>query len=129
MRLGYAAAIYFDAGATLGDRYADVAEQTNGVVGSICSGDFATIVTELSLATSRLTDTFYLSESPAVETLVVGVGDEEVPCEEGAWTYTKIDSRPAIVFDRAQLPPPGSRITASYDYGSGDAADFCGGDE
>ena len=118
-----------NAGATKSDRYVDVANQTNGVVGSICSGDFSTIVTELSLATSRLTDTFYLSESPDVATLVVGVDGEEWDCADGAWTYEKVDSRPAVVFDRASLPPPGSQITASYDYGSGDAADFCGGAE
>jgi hypothetical protein len=118
-----------NAGATRSDRYADVATQTDGVVGSICSGDFATIVTELSLATSRLTDTFYLSESPEVATIVVGIDGEELPCEDGAWSYDKVDSRPAIVFDRSQLPPPGSQITASYDSGSGNVDEFCGGSE
>lgn len=119
-----------NAGATKSDRYIDIADQTGGVTGSICSGDFATIITELSLATSRLTDTFYLSESPDLDTIVVGVDDEEIPCEEEAWTYAKIDSRPAIVFDRAELPPPGSRITVSYDYGSGAPDDFtCEGAE
>ncbi len=118
-----------DAGASLNARMVDVADQTNGVVGSICSGDFSDIVTELSLASSRLTDTFYLSEPPDVASIIVGVDEEEVPCDAGVWTYEKLDGRPAIVFARDQLPPPGSRITASYDYGEGDPADFCGGAE
>ena len=118
-----------DAGASQNMRMVDVANQTNGVVGSICSGDFATIVTELSLASSRLTDTFYLSETPDAASLLVGVGEEEVPCDAGVWTYEEVDGRPALVFARDQLPAPGSRITASYDYGDGNAEDFCGGAE
>lgn len=118
-----------NAGASLNKRFVDVADQTSGVVGSICSGDFSTIVTELSLASSRLTDTFYLSETPDPTSLVVGVDEEEVPCEDGRWTYQKVDGRPALVFERDQLPPPGARVTASYDYGDGDDTDFCGGGE
>ncbi len=115
-----------DAGARENKRYVDVANQTNGVVGSICSGDFGTIVTELSLASSRLTDIFYLSESPDPLTLVVGVDDVEVPCADGMWSYQKVDDKPAIVFARDKLPPPGSRITASYDYGAGEPSGDCG---
>ncbi len=118
-----------DAGASQNIRMVDVANQTNGVVGSICSGDFATIVTELSLASSRLTDTFYLSETPDAASLIVGVGDEEVPCDAGVWEYRVVDGRPALVFARDQLPAPGTRITASYDYGDGSADDYCGGAE
>jgi len=118
-----------DAGASENVRMVDVANQTDGVVGSICSGDFNDIVTELSLASSRLKDIFYLSETPDAGTLVVGVGEEEVPCDAGVWSYQKVDGRPALVFERDQLPPPGSRITASYDYGDGDESGFCGGGE
>jgi hypothetical protein len=117
------------AGASKNVRMVDVADQTNGVVGSICSGDFSDIVTELSLASSRLKDTFYLSEAPDANTLIVGVGEEEVACDAGVWSYQMIEDRPAIVFERDQLPPPGSRVTASYDYGDGDASSFCEGEE
>lgn len=118
-----------DAGASENIRLVDVADQTDGVVGSICSGDFSNIVTELSLASSRLKDTFYLSEIPDPGSLIVGVGEEEVPCDDGMWAYEKVDGRPALVFARDQLPPPGSRVTASYDFGDGDEALFCGGEE
>lgn len=118
-----------DAGANESLRYTDVADQSGGVIGNICAGDFADIVTELSLASSRLRDTFYLSQTPDAATLIVGIDGEEVPCEEGRWVYDEVDGAPAIVFDRAQLPPPGARITASYDYGDGDPSGFCGGAE
>jgi hypothetical protein len=118
-----------DAGASQNVRNVDVANQTNGVVGSICSGDFADIVTELSLASSRLKDTFYLSQTPDAGSLIVGVGEEEVPCDAGVWTYQNLEAGPALVFARDQLPPPGVRITASYDYGDGDDSSYCAGEE
>ena len=39
-----------NSGAAVGTRYIDVAEQTEGITGNICGDDFASIVTELSLA-------------------------------------------------------------------------------
>jgi len=116
-------------GATQSERYVDVAEQTEGVIGNICAEDFTSIVTELSLASSRLTDTFYLSQLPAASSLVVGIDGEEITCDTGEWTYVlgEYEGEPAgtIVFDREHMPPPSSRITAVYDLGDGDEADFC----
>jgi hypothetical protein len=115
-----------------GTRYLDIANQTNGVIGNICADDFGDIVTELSLASSRLQDTFYLSDIPDVATLVVGIDDEEVPCDSGRYRYELIEEQgqepqAVIVFDRAQMPPPNSRVTAKYDLGSGDPSEFCTG--
>ena len=93
-------------------------------------------MTELSLNSSRLTDTFYLSNMPDPATLVVGLavpGEEiaEVDCTEG-WTYTLLEEdgeeKPAIVFERAKMPPPQTKITIKYDYGSGDPTGFCEGE-
>jgi hypothetical protein len=143
----------------VGTRYIDVAEQTGGVVGSICAEDFASIVTELSLASSRLTDTFYLSKLPEVSGLAIYVNDGEcadedgeldgceVPCDGGdyPWRYELQDAegnvleldecadaddcRAAVVFDRSSLPPVGSQISARYNFGDGDPDDFCSGGE
>ncbi len=114
-----------------GTRYIDVAEQTGGIVGDICGDDFESIITELSLSSSRLTDTFTLTALPAVESLVVGITDGdgevyEVPCEDGEWIYDLQDeTTPVIIFDRESLPPPNSKITVKYDRGDGDPARFC----
>lgn len=123
-------------GAVEGTRYVDVAQQAEGLIGNICGDDFESIVTELSLNSSRLTDTFILSSEPdpntiAVNVLAGGTDGYELPCADGAWIFTRIGegdrSQPAIVFDRAQMPPPNSKITVQYDNGSGDPANFCTG--
>ena len=116
---------------TEGTRYLDVADQTGGIVGSICEEDFSDIVTELSLNASRLNDTFVLSEEPAASTLQVSIDEgEAIPCDDGQWTYTRTDDDlPAVVFDRAQMPPPSAQISIRYDRGSGDVDEFCTGDE
>lgn len=124
-----------NSGATLGSRYVDVANQSGGLVGNICSDDFDTIITELSLNSSRLTDTFYLSDRPLPSSIVVGISvDGEVTeqdCSEG-WTYTLIEEdgeeKPAIVFDRSNLPPPRAKISVQYDRGNGDPTGFCEGE-
>ena len=122
------------AGASLGTRYVDVANQAQGVIGNICADDFATIVTDLSLNSSRLNDTFYLSSRPDLETLIVEVNGVEIPCSDGAWTYI-LESQddgsevPAIVFTRESLPAPSSQIAIRYFDGEGDPAGFCGGAE
>jgi hypothetical protein len=120
-----------NSGAKEGSRYVDVAEQTDGVLGSICSDDFGDIVTELSLASSRLTDTFYLSHLPDPETLVVAVDGEDIDCESGDWRYERGEKNGEdvgmIVFERAKMPPPQSRISVGYDFGTGDASAFCKG--
>lgn len=121
-----------NAGATEGDRYLDVARQTNGVRADICADDFEIIVTDLSLNSSRLTEVFYLTDLPAVSTLTVSIDEEEIPCEDGRWTYDLLEDEdggelPAVTFDRNQLPPIGSQITIRYDYGDGNPEGFCGG--
>ena len=123
-----------DSYSTRGDRYIDVAEQTAGVTGDICSDDFASIVTELSLNTSRLRDTFYLSRYPDVTSLEVRVNDEIVDCDHGSWTYDLVedefgDEQAAILFERTQMPPSNSQLAVRYYDGSGDPTNFCGGSD
>jgi hypothetical protein len=119
---------------TEGDRYIDVADQTNGVIGDICSDDFASIVTELSLNTSRLRDTFHLSRMPDVSSLEVRVNDELVACDHGSWVYDIVEDeygeeQPSIVFERSQMPPSNSQLAVRYYDGGGDPSGFCGGSD
>lgn len=116
---------------TRGDRYLRIAEQTGGIIGDICSESFADIVTELSLNASRLMDTFYLSDSPALNTLEVSVDGRIVPCDSGEYTYDRVEVqgelRPAVIFAREFIPPPSSQIAIRYNRGSGDPVGFCQG--
>ncbi len=129
-----------------GTRYLDVADQSSGITGNICDSDFESIVTELSLNSSRLLNTFFLSATPDPSTLMVTVDDEEIPCDAGVWTYQELEGegvstldtgggptdsgtggnlRPAVVFDITQVPPANSQIAIRYDSGFGGTEDWC----
>lgn len=123
-----------NAGASEGSRYLDVAKQTGGIRASICDDDFESIVTDLSLNSSRLTDTFYLSSLPAAGSLSVTVDETELPCEDGGWTYVLTrneadDEVGAIVFDRDEIPEPGSQVTIRYNEGDGAEDSFCSAED
>ncbi len=132
---------------SVGDRYLDVASQSAGVIGNICDSDFEHIVTELSLNSSRLLNTFFLSTTPAPETLQVTVNDVEIGCDEGVWDYQEIagegvsmfdtgaadsgdtgvgaETRPAVVFSIDEIPSSNSQIAIRYDDGHGGTEDWC----
>lgn len=121
---------------TPGTRYVDVASQTHGLIGNLCDSDFGHIVTELSLATSRMSDTYYLSAEPDASTLSVQIQLDDgtvndIPCDAGDWTYQRVTDpdgeHPAVVFATDHLPPLGSRMTIRYDYGDGRTDVFCTG--
>lgn len=125
---------------TAGTRYADVALQTGGVVGDLClllndDQGFEDIVFDLSLASSRLASTYFLSQDPQMSTLKVFVDDDEVPCTDGSWTYDRIlneqtgEIEPAILFATDRLPTVGAQITARYFGGGGAVEDFCQTDD
>ncbi|MEE2829192.1 MAG: hypothetical protein VX498_08390 [Myxococcota bacterium] len=119
------------AGAADAPRYWDLVQETHGVIRSICSEDFNTLVTEMGLATSRLRDRFYLRGEPrAPEELEVAIflpGTPEflangVPLPPSgidgsyAWVYETAGNQYWIRFlDTSSLPPIGARLTVSYE--------------
>ena len=126
-------------GASEGSRYVDVASQADGVTVNICSDDFANIVTELSLNSSRLNDIFFLNNIPDVNSLIVGVDDgdtsELYPCdsEKYPWVYETLEvagePQPALRFERSKLPPVNAKITAQYNIGYAEQEFSCGEEE
>ena len=114
---------------SVGSRYISAAEASDGVVRDICGEDFSTLITDLSLNTSRLRDTYYLSSPPDVSTLVVLIDDEEQSCEDGTWNYEWAEylgeQTGAIVFEAGHMPPINSKITVRYNAGTGDSSLFC----
>ncbi|MEL6342810.1 MAG: hypothetical protein AAFV53_06730 [Myxococcota bacterium] len=124
--IGQCSASQIEQGASEGSRYVDVAEQASGVVVNICNDDFAEIVTELSLNSSGLEDTFVLSRLPSPSSIRVAVAGEDIPCESGAWRYDlRIGEQAVIIFDRSALPPPFAEIEVEYNDGDGDPFLFC----
>ncbi len=115
---------------TAGTRYVDVSQQTGGVAGDLCAVDFEDVVVDLSLNSSRLWDTFFLTTNPDAGQIEVTVDEDVIPCEDGRWRYERQEDeegedRPAIVFDREQLPPSGSQVVVRYYQGGGDTELFC----
>lgn len=110
-------------GSSVGDRYLDIIDETDGIAGSICEQSFSDTVSELSFRASRLMDTFYLSRTPNPASIEVSINEEAVGCEGGEWTYQLIadgdDLLPAVVFAREFMPEPSTQIAIRYDYGDG----------
>jgi hypothetical protein len=112
-----------------GTRYIEAARLTGGITANLCVDDFREIVLQLALTTSTVLDTFYLRDRPDLNTLIVRVEGEEIPCDAGVWTYQLVDRegalRPAIVFSPEHLPAPSAEILAEYQRGNGDVEAFC----
>ncbi len=95
-----------------GQRYMQLAQQTGGVVESICTPDWASSLGKLSLNAFGPRGTFPLSHTPEDPAqLRVTVNGQPVT----GWSYDGAAN--AIVFDAAQVPPPGSVIEVSYPVG------------
>ncbi|MBT3223036.1 MAG: lamin tail domain-containing protein [Proteobacteria bacterium] len=102
-----------------GERYLKAANQTGGLVESICAEDFAPIVTRLGLTLSGLYTDFYLSGIPDLSTLEVKLyeTDEESSfvselIRDEDFTYDVSDNK--LHFDETQLPPSDYYIVAEY---------------
>jgi hypothetical protein len=115
--------------AARGDRYLEATRITGGVQGDICAPNYDKTITDVSLAAARLSDTFFLSDEPNVDTLLVEVGGVEQPCTDGTWSFThqvkEGEDAPAIVFARSALPPSGEDILVRYIRGDGNEDNFC----
>ncbi len=113
-----------------GTRYMAVVDETDGVTGNLCNTNFEDIFTEISFKSTRLQDTFFLSEEPNAGTLTVSVDDRDVGCRSGQYSYIRaVDrdghERPAILFDRSSLPRPSQQVTLRYNLGDGDPTLWC----
>ncbi len=88
--------------------YLSVAQQSGGVVQSICEPDFSAITTELGTDTIPWSDRFPLTEVPVTDSIRVAVDGER---QDTGWSLEA--SPPAILFERP--PAPGAEITVSYE--------------
>jgi hypothetical protein len=102
----------FGARARPGTRYLELAQETNGLIESICTADFAPFVEELATALAGLRRFFPLSAPPgaAIRVFVDGV---EIPMSAtNGWVLRP--ERRGIEFV-GYVPPPGAEIRIEYD--------------
>lgn len=109
---------------TVGTRYIDIAERTNGVVANICDADFSEMMENISFHATRRQDRFFLAELPDVTSLrlEISTGEETTAhaCDSAdfPWRYQEIESDnglvASILFEREKLPPKGAMIELYY---------------
>jgi hypothetical protein len=98
----------------IGQRYIDLANATNGVLGSICDTSYATSLDFIQQHITELSTQFYLSETPNPATIQVMV-DNQVIAQDAVngWTYDS--SANSIVFHGSAVPTTGAQIGVSFD--------------
>jgi len=102
-----------------GRRYLEAANQTDGLVESICEEDFAPIIERLGLTLSGLEADFELSELPNLSTLVLTLyeddrEDSKIRELERDVDYTYVSEGNLIHFGEGQVPPAGYYVVAKY---------------
>ena len=109
-----------DAGAAAyGRRYLEAAEQTDGLVESICEEDFAPIIENLGLTLSGLLLEFELSALPKLDTLVIALYEGESDDSHIRdllinVDFTYVADGNKIRFEADQVPPSEYFIVAEY---------------
>ena len=98
----------------IGQRYIDLVNQTNGVLGSICDTSYAQALLNIQAKILELSTQFRLNRIPNVSTIVVMVNGVSIPQDPAnCWTY--VSSTNSIVFHGTGVPAQGASIQISFD--------------
>jgi len=97
----------------IGQRYIDLAGQTNGVVGSICDSSYASTLNAIQQNIVELSTQFYLTKTPDVSTIVVIVNGATVANDaSNGWTYSVAAN--SITFHGSAVPAEGAAISVNF---------------
>jgi hypothetical protein len=100
-------------GRKIGQRYMQLSQATDGVVGSLC-GDFGTTMSDISNRIIELTTEFKLNRKPNPATLRVFVDGVEVAASsQNGYVYDA--ERLSVRFFGGAVPAAGSRISVQFD--------------
>jgi hypothetical protein len=98
----------------IGQRYIDLANQTSGVLGSVCDTSYANALSAITEHILELGTQFYLNVIPVPSTIVVIVNGVVVPNDPtNGWTY--ISAANSIMFHGSAIPAQGSSIEVDFD--------------
>lgn len=98
----------------IGQRYIQMANDTNGVLGSVCDASYATSLEAIQTRILELGTQFYLNNQPVVSSITVDVNGVQVPNDPNdGWTYNSAAN--SIMFHGAAVPPAGSTISVNFD--------------
>jgi hypothetical protein len=97
----------------IGQRYIDLANSTNGVVGSICDPSYANSLAFIQQRIVELTTQFRLAGSPDPTSIQVYVNGALIPQDaNNGWTYSA--SSNSIVFHGDEIPPSQASINVTF---------------
>lgn len=95
--------------AVAGRRYIEVAQRTNGIIGSVCNTSFASTLQSIGNRAFGLRVQFFLSRAPDPSTITVKVDG----VLNSNWTYDANSN--SIIFSPSAVPPRGAQIVVEYD--------------
>lgn len=98
----------------IGQRYIELANKTNGVLGSLCDPSYATSLSFIQQRIVELATAFKLDRQPVVSSIQVSVNGSAVPQDAAnGWTYDSGTN--SIVFHGAGVPPAAASIQVAFD--------------
>ncbi len=98
----------------IGQRYIDLATQTNGVVGSLCDTNFSGTLNTIQEKILELSTEFYLQRAPNVNSITVSVNAVSISQDPvNGWTYDSVNN--GIIFHGGAIPPSGADIAVNFD--------------
>lgn len=98
----------------IGQRYIELANKTNGVLGSICDSSYATAMANIKNNIMELGTQFYLDSVPVVSSIVVIVNGVSIPQDAtNGWTYNSTAN--SIVFHGTAVPAAAASVNIGFD--------------
>jgi hypothetical protein len=97
----------------VGQRYMDMANQTNGILGSICDSSYSNSLNFIQQQIVTLASQFPISGNPDPTTLVITVNGTVVPQDAtNGWTYVAASNM--IQFHGTAVPASGANISVGF---------------
>jgi hypothetical protein len=97
----------------IGQRYMQMASDTNGITGSVCDTSYADSLEKISSQITTLSTQFFLNRLPQIPTLSVMVDGIFVPNDPtNGWTYNSANN--SILFHGTSTPPQNATITVNF---------------
>ena len=97
----------------IGQRYIDVATQTNGIIGNICDASYADSLNFIQQRIVELSTQFVLNRTPDPATLTVTIGGQPVPQDAtNGWNYNAVSN--SISFHGTAVPQASATINVNF---------------
>lgn len=98
----------------IGQRYMTLANDTNGVLGSICDSNYGSSLQLIQQRVIELSTQFHLTRTPVVSSISIKVDGQAISADAtNGWTYDSATN--TITFHGTAIPQQGASIEVNYD--------------